>query len=171
MKTRLSGLLDGELERQREPALFEALQHDDALRGRWREYLLISDALKGEPLLEADIAVRVMGSLRDEPTVLAPHASMRHSWQRSALALAATVAGVAVVAWVALVPQGSQVSIPAQTFAQREPAVIKPVREVQIARDMREYLAAHQAQSSSLQLRGGAENIRTVSTTGIAAAK
>jgi sigma-E factor negative regulatory protein RseA len=168
MKTRLSGLLDGELERQDEPALFEALKRGDELCGRWREYLLISDTLKGEKMLDADITARVMTSLRDEAAVLAPYASMRHTWQRSALALAATVAGVAVVGWVALVPQNNQVSIPAQTLVQRESAAIKPVRH---ARDMQEYLAAHQAQSSSLQLRGGAENIRTVSTTGIATAK
>lgn len=169
MKTRLCGLLDGELERQDEPALFAALKRGDELRGCWREYLLISDTLKGEKMLDADITARVMASLRDEAAVLAPHASMRPSWQRSALALAATVAGVAVVAWVALVPQNNQVSIPAQTLVQREPAAIKPVRHA--ARDMQEYLAAHQAQSSSLQFRGGTENIRTVSTTGIAAAK
>lgn len=168
MKTRLSGLLDGEHARQDEPALFEALKRGDELRGRWHEYLLIRDALKGEKILDADITARVMASLRDEAAVLAPHASMRHSWQRSALALAATVAGVAVVAWVALVPQSNLVSIPA--LAQREPAAaVKPVRHA--ARDMQEYLAAHQAQSSSLQFRGGTENIRTVSTTGLATAK
>ncbi|OHC63451.1 MAG: hypothetical protein A2045_04725 [Rhodocyclales bacterium GWA2_65_20] len=171
MKTRLSGLLDGEHARQDEPVLFEALKSGDELRGRWQEYLLIRDALRGERMLDADITARTMASLRAEPAVLAPHAAMRHSWQRSALAVAATVAGVAVVGWVALVPQSNQVSIPqasiaVQTLAQSEPPDVKPVRLD--SRDMREYLAAHQAQSSSLQFLGGTENIRTVSTTAIA---
>jgi hypothetical protein len=36
---------------------------------------------------------------------------------------------------------------------------------------MQEYLVAHQAQSSSLQFRGGTEHIRTVAATGTAMAK
>ena len=167
MKTRLSGLMDGRLEAQDEPALFDALRRDKTLRGSWQEYQLIGDALKGETLLDADITARVMDALADEPVVLAPRVSARTSWHGSALALAATIAGVAVVGWVALGSQGRQ--LPVQTVAQQERAVVQPVRHV--SRDMREYLVAHQAQSSSLQFRGGTKHIRTVAATGMAVAK
>lgn len=167
MKTRLSLLMDGELEEHENKAVFDALKRDANLRGNWQEYLLIGDALKGERSLDADIAASVMDALRDEPVVLAPQASGRTEWRRTVMALAATVAGVAVVGWMALVPDGGQ--RPVQTLAQKEPLVVQPVR--QVSREMQEYLVAHQAQSSSLQFRGGTEHIRTVAATGTAMAK
>lgn len=166
MKTRLSLLMDGELEEHENKAVFDALKRDANLRGNWQEYLLIGAALKGERSLDADITASVMDALRDEPVVLAPRTSGRE-WRRTAMALAATVAGVAVVGWMALVPDGGQ--RPTQTLAQREPLVVQPVR--QVSREMQEYLVAHQAQSSSLQFRGGTEHIRTVAATGTAMPK
>lgn len=172
MKSKLSGLLDGELEEREESAVFDALKCDDVLRTRWQEYLLIRDALKGRVPLKTDITSRVMASLDDEPVVLAPPAKPRkpvESWQHAALALAATVAGVAVVGWMALGTLGGQSPNAVATLASNQPAVIQPVR--QASREMQEYLVAHQAQSSLLQFRGGAEHIRTVAAMRTAASK
>lgn len=163
MKDRLSGLLDGELERHDQQVLLDTLKCDDALRDRWQEYLLIRDALKGRGALGADITARVMVSLDDEPVVLAPQRAARsENWRSSALALAATLAGVAVVGWLALGAGPSpRVAPPLAQRAGTPPvAAVEPAR--QAASDMQEYLIAHQAQSSSLQFRGGAEHIRTV---------
>ena len=167
MKTRLSGFMDGELERHDEQALLDAMKCDNDLRRYWQECQLIGDALKHEPALGADITDRVMTSLRDEPVVLAPRP--RPGWQGTALALAATAAGVAVVGWMALGPPDGQVSIPLQAVAQRDAAAVQPVRLA--SRDMQEYLVAHQAQSAFLSFGGGAEHIRTVAATRIATAK
>lgn len=169
MKTRLSGFMDGELERHDEQALLDAMKCDDDLRRYWQECQLIGDVLKGECALGSDITSRVMTSLRDEPVVLAPHAWARPAWQRTALALAATVAGVAVVGWMALGPQSGQVSIPMQAAAQRDAMPAQPVRLA--SRDMQEYLVAHQAQSSFLNFGGGTEHIRTVVATRTTTAK
>ncbi|MDD5250549.1 MAG: sigma-E factor negative regulatory protein [Rhodocyclaceae bacterium] len=167
MKTRLSGLMDGELAEHEAQVLFAALRQDDELRGRWLEYQLIGDTLKGEKDLSTEMTARVMGALDAEPTVLAPRSSLRpEPWHRSALALAATLAGVAVVGWLAL---GTGQSVKPETVAQvtapqREASAVsavQPVREASL--DMQEYLMSHEAQSSSLQFRGGAEHIRTVS--------
>jgi sigma-E factor negative regulatory protein RseA len=158
VKTRLSELIDGELEAREARAVFDAVKRDAELRTRWQEYQLIGDILRGEKSLGSDVTARVMAGLDDEPVVLAPQ-RQRQPWQRRALALAATLAGVAAVGWVALGPQSD--STPVERTAQ---ASAPAPQAAQDAADMREYLVAHQTQSSSLQFRGGAENIRTVAT-------
>jgi len=166
MKDRLCGLMDGE--QPRDDALFDALKRDRALRDCWRQYHLIGDALKGESVLDRDITARVMAALDDEPIVLAPRKPVRRELQGSVLALAATLAGVAVVGWIALAPaQAPKAVVPvvhsetaaAQPVSARTNAV-PPVR--QASREMQEYLIAHQTQLSTLQFRGGTEYIRTV---------
>lgn len=162
MKSKLSGLLDGELPRQDSQVLFDQLKRDDDLCRRWQEYLLIRDALKGRPL-ETDLTARVMASLEVEPTVLAPARPAAGSprWGQALLAMAATLAGVAVVGWLALGP-GERTAGP---VAAGQPQQVAQVQARPAARDMREYLMAHEAQSSSLRFRGGAEHIRTVAAT------
>jgi sigma-E factor negative regulatory protein RseA len=170
MKAKLSGFMDDELESHEEQPLFDAVRRDVALRRYWQDCQVIGDALRDEPALEVDIAARVMTALRDEPVVLAPRAATRPGWQKTALALAATVAGVAAVGWVALGPQqngdvATVASVPNRMLALQDPvAEMQPVRMA--GRDMQEYLIAHQAQSSALQFRGGAEHIRTVAANG-----
>ena len=171
MKDRLSGLVDGELEGHDAQAVLEKLNCDEGLRDRWQEYLLIRDALKGRSPLDADITSRVMGSLDDEPAVLVPRPALppRQGWQRPALSLAATLAGVAVVGWLALGRNNPPQAV--ATLAQNQPVAVSAEPMRQASRDMQEYLVAHQAQSSTLQLRGGTEHIRTVAIAGMAISK
>ncbi|MGE5466825.1 MAG: sigma-E factor negative regulatory protein [Ignavibacteria bacterium] len=175
MKTKLSALMDGELAEDEAQALFAALREDGELRDRWLEYQVIGDALKGEPELGADLTGSVMAALDAEPTVLAPRPASRQraAWQRHALAMAATIAGVAVVGWLALGsgPQpGTALVAKNDTITPQVAAV--PVASVRPASsDMQEYLIAHEAQSSLLEFRGGAEHIRTVAAVGMAPAK
>jgi sigma-E factor negative regulatory protein RseA len=184
MKTKLSGLMDGELAEHEAHAVFAALRDDPELRHRWREYQLIGDALKGERSLNVELTSGVMAALEAEPTVLAPpRSSSRHeAWRRNLMALAATLAGVAIVGWLAL---GSSQSPQPEIVAQNAPAQVavatarnedaaavpatQPVRQASL--DMQEYLIAHEAQSSLLEFRGGAEHIRTVAAVGMAPAK
>lgn len=117
MDTRISEWMDGEqgpLDPAAAMRLLSAIDRQDD----WRTYHLIGDALRGEPHLAFDVRAGVMAALAGEPTVIAPravresreslharriqHAALR--WQRSALAAVATVAGVAVVTWVAMAP-------------------------------------------------------------------
>jgi len=196
MKTKLSGLMDGELAEHEAQVLFGALREDEALRSRWLEYQLIGDTLKGERDLDTELTGRIMAALDAEPTVLTPRSSPHRVFHRNMLALAATLAGVAVVGWLALgtgqQPQPETVAQnqPAQTVAvaRNDGAVAVPVSDRSVAQqagdgsaaaravrqaspDMQEYLIAHEAQSSLLQFRGGAEHIRTVSAVGAAPAK
>lgn len=158
MKTRLSGLIDGEIEAHDARAVLDAAKRDAELRERWQHYQLVGDALKGEPALHADITPRVMAALADEPVLLAPRRE-RRTWQRTVLAMAATVAGVALVGWVALGSRHD--AMPAGELVAQEAATPRPESQ-----DMREYMVAHQAQAGSLQFRGGTENVRTVAASG-----
>lgn len=167
MKTRLSGLVDGELDEHDAKVLLDAVKGDPRLRACWHEYQLIGDTLRGERSIPGDITAQVMAALADEPVVLAPRPARQPAWQRTALALAATVAGVAVVGWLALA-QRNDVSVSrGEQLAQNA----TPQTARADAREMQQYLVAHQAQSSLLQFRGGTENIRTVAAGGAAATR
>lgn len=101
MKTRISALMDGELERHEVVETLQALRRIEELRSEWRDGHLIGAALRGERGLDLDVTARVMSALDMEPTVMAPAPRRAPVWQRPLLALAASAAGVAVVAWLA----------------------------------------------------------------------
>lgn len=161
MKTRISALMDGELEDHEVAASFEALRREEALRGQWQEAQLIGAALRDEGHLEFDVTARVMAALEAEPVVLAPRPRASRDWTRPALALAASVAGVAIVAWLGLGGEPDASSI-AQLTASPAKSVAAQAQAPSTPR-LQEYLVAHQAYASVGPMAGGARNIRTVS--------
>jgi len=152
----LSALLDAELEAHEAAPVFAGLRQDAQLRAAWSEYRLIGEALRGEPDLHADITARVMAGVRQQPVVLAPVRRVTRPLQ-TALALAASLAGVAVVGWLAFAPAPEG---PMQ-MAKVSPASTAPVARA-ATRDMREYLLAHHAQVSPLLPQGGTQHIRSI---------
>jgi sigma-E factor negative regulatory protein RseA len=118
MKSRISALMDGELERGDESDALKALAADGEARDAWRTYHLISDALRDTRLLTGSFAERVAARLADEPTVIAPGrlAPAAGDTRRFALSAAAGVAAVALVGWLAFAPQ--QPSAPAPQLAR-----------------------------------------------------
>jgi sigma-E factor negative regulatory protein RseA len=159
MKAELSALIDGETEEHEAAAVLAALKANPAMRDAWAEYLLIGDVLRDEPELDRDITSGVMQRLAEEPVVLAPQPRRQSGWQRPLAALAASVAGVAVVGWLALTPARS----PEQTLAVASTGPVGQPVETVAASDMQEYLLAHQANAPGLRLQGGSQNIRPVS--------
>lgn len=100
----LSALVDGELTPVPDSFL-KTLAEDEAMRRRWSRYHLIGEVMRegSAPSNTDDLAHRVAAALEAEPVVLAPAmarpaatASARASGPRR-LALAAAVAGVAMV--------------------------------------------------------------------------
>lgn len=169
MTKELSALLDGELEAHETSALWSELKSDRQLAGRWRDYQLIRDALRREENLAADIGAKVMSELELEPTVLAPRAGRRADrMPGTVMALAASVAGVAVVGWLALAPQQGPREVPAVARAvmPQGPVSLASSQAAQGAQEYREYLLAHQANAPGLHMQGGAQHIRTVSAIG-----
>lgn len=147
MKQRLSALLDGELEATESRTLLSDMQHDPALRAAWNEYRLMGDALRAEPALPTEMVAKVMAALEGEPVILAPRPQGGASWRRHvvhhpALALAASVSGVAVVAWLAFAPQATQRQASGDNFARVAASPERPFQAV-TANDMRGYPVAH----------------------------
>lgn len=138
MKDRISELMDGELAEREAAEVINALGNDAQARDTWRTYHLIGDALR-----EGRGAV-----VRRRPAANSP------SW-RVALPAMAVAAAVALVSWVAFVPQQQNAPAPAP-LAQAAPIVPPP----QAAND---YLLAHQGYSPRVALQGMTAYVRTVS--------
>jgi sigma-E factor negative regulatory protein RseA len=164
MKTRISALMDGELEDHEIAETLRALRRDGELRSQWCDCQVIGAALRGERELDIDVAARVMSAIDLEPTVMAPKAGRMPDWRRPALALAASAAGVAVVAWLALAPAGDGVPAVATGLASVKQGLA--VAQSQSTPRLQEYLVAHQAYAPGGAMVGGARNIRTVAASG-----
>lgn len=167
MKTKLSAMLDGELDQHEVLETLRGLHASGSLHAEAAAYQLIGDALRGEPCLEFELSARVMAAIEQEPVVirLAPRRSAY--WPRPVLALAASAAGVALVTWLALAPTADR-QAPALAVGPA-PSAQPQVREVALASDsasrqrMQEYLVAHQVYAPGSAMNGGASHVRTVS--------
>lgn len=162
MTQEISALFDGELAAQEIDATVKALHRQQSGRRTWSAYCLLNDVLRREPGLERDLTARIMGAIEVEPVVLAPHRQARRNLWRPVAALAASVAGVAVVGWMALTIQG--------TRDQAAPAVGPQMARLEQPKsvdrqNMQEYLVAHQSQAAGLQFMGAAHNVRSVAAT------
>jgi sigma-E factor negative regulatory protein RseA len=163
MNERLSALIDDELELPDTEGCLARLDVDRELRETWSVYHLIGDALRGHAGqgLPPSFAER----LAAEPTILAPRRGAppapRSAWY--VLSAAASVAGVALVGWMALPLLEPPTPI---ATAQPAPAVaavdVKPAA-VMAAQGVNDYLLAHQRFSPSSVMGGMAPYVRTVS--------
>jgi sigma-E factor negative regulatory protein RseA len=141
MKERISELMDGELEDQDAGNLIQALGSDREARDTWRVYHLISDALReNQPLPRAAVV---------------PLAQPRR-WV--ALPIAASLAAVGLVGWLAFAPQEQPAPAMAKAPAPQAPAGVVPLP--QAAGD---YLLAHQGVSPRGSFQGMAPYVRSVS--------
>jgi sigma-E factor negative regulatory protein RseA len=98
---------------------------------------------------------------------MAPARRRVSEWQRPVLALAASAAGVAVVAWLALAPAGDGAPAVAVATATTPVAPQEAVSaQSRSTPRLQEYLLAHQAYAPGGAIVGGARNIRTVAASG-----
>jgi len=169
---RISALIDGELDERQAREEFSRIKQNGELQECWDTFHMIRDAMRGECHLSPGSGWRISERLEQEPTVLAPHRSATTHAKTYALSLAASVAAVGVVAWVALSsnPLNTPVSLPLKggTVASVTPVPVpQPVAVVpNLPSDgnMNEYLLAHQEFSPSTVMQGVVPYIRTVST-------
>lgn len=167
MTKELSALLDGELETHEEPTLWAAMRATPHLRQTWQSYKLIGDAIRNERGLACDITGKVMHELADEPVVLVPRSRSARRWSNAIMAMAASVAGIAVVGWLALghqLQQGEPAALAQNGKTQTVATAPAPVQ----AQGMQEYVLAHQANAPGFHLQGGTQHVRTVSAAGVA---
>ncbi|HEX7954637.1 MAG TPA: sigma-E factor negative regulatory protein [Burkholderiales bacterium] len=158
---KISAFMDGELEEAEVGVHLARLKEDPSLRAAWEAYHLIGDSLRGEKLgFSPDFSASFSARLAAEPTVLAPRRRpLPATVRRFALPVAASIGGMALVAWLAL--SNNPLAPQKETLAVNSTA---PVARVQLASgDMNDYLLAHQQFSSSTTLQGVASYVRTVS--------
>lgn len=170
----MSALFDGELEPHEIRPVLRATIDDEALRAEWQAYALIGDQLRGESTVGSDLTAGVMARLAEEPVVLAPRNLSKPVHQHPLFALAASVAGVAVVGWFALVGNTqstqSEASLAAVSRGPTLAVAVQPskpqtVSAVPLRGDLSEYLVAHQTQSSGFRLGDGVQQVRAVTLT------
>lgn len=168
MKETLSALMDDELSREQAAGLLPQLKRDAQLRRDWDCYHLVGDALRG--VYGPDLCAAIRARIEGEPTVFAPHRRSKAEKRRwTAMSLAAGVAAIGFVGWIAL--SGTQQG-PVQVAA-----VLTPQEAIQIAAvpasqfqpvavsagpAVNDYLLAHQRYSPSNAFQGVAPYVRTV---------
>lgn len=179
MKAKISALMDGELDAHelREP--LGALDQNGEARDAWRTYHLISDALRGSALLAADCAPRVAQRLVQEPALAGPLPGAVRPPERARWfvpsALAASVAAVAFVGWVAFAPHQGPGPLPEQVarvsqVPQTQQLAKEPAR-LPVTSATQDYLIAHQLYSPRNSLQGMAPYVRSVSDQAVARKK
>jgi len=160
---KISAFMDGEVEGVEATGQVTRLKEDPRLRAAWDTYHLIGDTLRGEKLgFSRDFTAGFSARLAQEPTVLAPRSRspLQLTVRRFALPVAASVGGIALVAWLAVF--NNPFAPQKETLAVKSPAVVEG--KVQVANgEVNDYLLAHQQFSSSTTLQGVASYVRTVS--------
>jgi len=175
MKAKISAMMDGELDARELGEPLAALGQDGEAFETWRTYHLISDTLQGRAMLAHDCLRRVVARLAEEPILIGPLPSdvarpERPRWFVPS-ALAASVAAVALVGWMAFAPQEQGGSLPGpfvQAPPQPAPAVVARVakeapQRLPMSAATRDYLIAHQVFSPRNSLQGMAPYVRSVS--------
>lgn len=159
MKTRISALMDGELDEQSAREAIVTTARESAAAEIWSTYHLIGDAMRGTRLMSDKFSARLAERLAAEPTVLAPRRVEPASRAWFAMSAAASVAAVALVGWVAFAPQ--QESTPAAPpLAQIKPAPEAVAIPMPVTAN--DYLLAHQAFSPRVSFQGMAPYVRSV---------
>jgi sigma-E factor negative regulatory protein RseA len=172
MSEQISAWIDGELSEMEMRRVHDAVVRDPVLQVKCGTLWLIGDVMRDESALSAGFTSRVMGELDAEPTVLAPIAVLptRAATGRVQrwMPMAAALAGVAVVAWMALSNNASQqlaapVMAVASPHSQQFAVQAGVQRSVSRAEDDRPYLMAHQAYGPGVQMAGVSGYVRPVS--------
>lgn len=167
MKAKISALMDGELDAPELHEPLSALGEEGDARETWRTYHLISDALRGDAILLANCAKRVSQRLAQEPALVGPLPSTVRPPERARWflpsALAASVAAVAFVGWVALAPQQGAGPAPAPVAQAPQPERAREPARLALTSAAQDYLIAHQAYSPRNSLQGMAPYVRSVS--------
>ena len=116
----LSSLMDGEISRETGRFLVRRLGSDEELCGTWARYHLVRDCLRHPEggLVNEDLCSRVQRALDDEPAAVAR--PVARSWLKPVAGMA-VAASVALVAVLAVSPGG-----PGQGTEPASPAVAQP---------------------------------------------
>lgn len=160
MREEISRLVDGELEAEQFDVACGELKQREGM-ATWVCYHMIGETLReGSPGVAPAVSQKLLDRLAAEPTVMAPRRIVHRPPMSYAWAAAATVAAVALTAWVAISvvePSGAVALAKAREAAQVRAAQFRPSAVPQ------DYLLAHQEYSPTTPLQGLAPTLRTIS--------
>jgi len=157
MGQQISRLMDGDLDDAAVEAAFQELKRPEGVEA-WVCYHVIGDALRRTIDPTPGFAARFAARLAAEPTVLAPM-SRQSNRLPFAWAVAATVAAVMVVGWVAVSTLDPQ---PTALARAREASAVRSAQGGP-QRVSPDYLLAHQEYSPTTQIQGVGPYLRSVS--------
>ncbi|HEY9210282.1 MAG TPA: sigma-E factor negative regulatory protein [Methylotenera sp.] len=148
MSEQISALMDEEIAVEDAAHLISSMQSSKQSADAWIQYNLIGDVMRGNQLLSKDFKQNLMHKLDQEPTVLAPKSAQSNAEKVAGFkdklpakwSIAASVAAVMVVGWMAMHQVQSGNEVPAIEMAQAD------VVEQAIPN---EYMAAHQSSAPS----------------------
>ena len=163
MKHDISALMDGELEQDAAETAIARLKQQEELRDAWFDYHLIGDVMRQTGIVSADFGERLRGKLALEPVILAPRRSLLQKTKIAALSVAASLAAVAVVAWVVLQNNTDKAKDNLAATQQSNAAALASLPRYPLNSNVNEYLLAHQEFSPSTTMQGVAPYVRTVS--------
>jgi sigma-E factor negative regulatory protein RseA len=168
----ISQLMDGELDAHSAQQALARLRQRQDMRDNWDVFHIIGDTLRGEGTLSREFGQRISRRLAEEPTVLAPARRAPSNVTAYALSAAASVAAVALVAWLALgtrsvsFPAGELAGkpVPPSVASAPEGATAPKLQLVSEPYDgtLNGYLMAHTGFSPSTVIQGVVPYIRAV---------
>lgn len=140
LNEKISLLIDDELDSQQALSLLGAIQDDESLKTKLQRYQLISQVLKNEEsyLLDSEFAGKIHQQIRKEPTYFIPSKNSKINWQKTGLAVAASVA-LAVV-WIVNKIDRQSNAYPEPQIALMTPA---PIQADALIAHFGDYLQAH----------------------------
>ena len=189
---RLSALMDNELDDHQVASEIEKIGEDPDRQTAWATYHLIGEVLRGElagetAVLGVDVTRKVAERLASEPAIVARPRPVRAATRvrQVALPLAASVCGVALVAWVVLSqesvvqprPELASKAMVATTGASGQGSAGTDLDTIVAANSasdsidaesMADYMMAHQQFSPSTAMQGVVPYVRTVAATDVA---
>lgn len=135
---KISLLIDDELDGAKALALISEIRHNEELKSKLRRYQLVSQTFKNEKvlILDENFAERIHTQVRAEPTYLLPAVKSRVNWQKSGLAIAASIA-LAVIWGV------NKLENRINPYPPQMAAVSRPIQADLMNSRFNDYLLAH----------------------------
>jgi sigma-E factor negative regulatory protein RseA len=167
MKSKISAMMDGELESEDISSIITQIKKTDDLKNDWSTYHLIGDSLRRSSS-SIDISHRVSTALATEPTLLAPRPTKQNKFKVFALSAAASLAAVVVVGWMGLQSMGHSPENFTNNKIALQPAPPPSIPASSSATDpapapaqINDYLLAHRQFSATPAMYGVAPYLRT----------
>jgi sigma-E factor negative regulatory protein RseA len=173
VKSKVSALMDGELDQRDVSNVIEAVRKDDNLQEEWETYHLIGDTLRQSSRLSMNISSSVSQKLKTEPTILSPNvANIEKRIKRKIYAFSVAASVIAMIsAWLVIQnlhepqqiimaeqPNHNNLTI-APTIVSSPPAIHNyPHPPIEI----NDYLFVHREFSPGVTMRGQITNVNSV---------